>query len=91
MSTYLDSGVPSVGGKAVLIHEFKIGDSDEPDLIANMVIAGWLEQNRIGQWIYENNIPLTTRIVSNTNRWYPTVEVFANLTEKQLTEYYLIK
>ena len=91
MSTYLDMGGPSVGGKTVLVYEFKIGDTDEPDVIANMVIIGWLEENRIGKWIFENKIPLSTRIVSNTNNWQPVVEVYATLTEIQQTQYYLIK
>lgn len=91
MSTYLDLGEPSAGGKTVLIYEFKIGDTDEPDLIANMIIAGWLEKNRVGQWIYENKIPLNTRIVTKMSMYHPVVEVYATLTEKQQTEYYLIK
>jgi len=91
VSTYLDLGEPSVGGKTILVHEFKIGDTDEPDMIANMIIAGWLDENRIGKWIFENKIPLSTRVVSNTNSWHPVVEVYATLTEIQQTEYYLIK
>lgn len=91
MSTYLDLGEPSVGGKTVLVHEFKIGDTDEPDLIANMIIATWLDESRIGQWIYENKIPLSTRIVTKMSMYYPMVEVYATLSETQQTEYYLIK
>ena len=91
MSTYLDLGEPSTGGKTVIVHEFKIGDFDEPDLIANMVIAEWLKKNRVGQWIYENKIPLSTKIVPRMSTHYPVVEVYATLSEKQQVEYFLIK
>jgi len=91
LSTYLDLGEPSAGGKNVLVYEFKIGDTDEPDLIANMVIADWLEHNRIGCWILDNKISLNTRIVTKMSMFNPMVEVYATLTDQQQTEYYLIK
>ena len=91
MSTYLDLGEPSAGGKTILVYEFKIGDTNEPDLIANMIIATWLDDNRIGQWFYENKIPLESRIVTKMSMYYPMVEVYATLSDEQLTEYYLIK
>lgn len=91
MSIYLDLDGPLVGGETILVHEFKISDTDEPDLIASMVIADWLDKDRIGQWIYENKIPVQSKIVTKMSMYYPMVEVYAVLTDIQLTEYYLIR
>lgn len=99
MSIYLDSGEPSAGGNNVLIYEFKISQPGEHDLIANMVIADWLEHNRIGRWILDNKIPLNTRIVTkqtalinpNFSMYHPVIEVYATLSESQQVEYFLIR
>ena len=94
MSTYLDSAEQSAGGKKlnrVLVHQFKIGDVDEPDIIANIILSDWLEKDRIGQWIWRNHIPLQTCTVSSELDFFPMIKVYADLEEIQLTEYYLIK
>lgn len=99
MSTYLDSGEPSAGGNNVLVYEFKISQRGEHDLIANMVIADWLEHNRIGRWILSNKIPLSTRIVTKQtalinpkfSMYHPVIEVYATLSESQQVEYFLIR
>lgn len=39
----------------LIVHEFKVGDSEDPNVIAQFSAREWLENTPAGQWLIKNN------------------------------------
>lgn len=75
--------------KTVIVHEFSMGDVDDPDLYAAQPLCEW-EQSEIGQWVIKNacNTPTWHRIVDHTSFGYK-YQIRAKLMGPALTEWLL--
>ena len=41
--------------KEIVVYKFKVGDSEDPDIIAHFNARKWLEETPAGQWLIKNN------------------------------------
>lgn len=72
-----------------LVHKFKIGDVDEPDLYAAQEVDRWINSD-LGQWIKKQSVkPL--HFTSNFDHPYYGYQyaIFAYLTNVQITYFEL--
>ena len=83
----LDNKVEEV--KTVVVHEFTMGDVDDPDLYAAQPLWEW-QQTEKGQWVMTHAIetPSWYRIPDNLQYGY-RYQIRAKLTGPRLTEYML--
>lgn len=69
------------------VHNFLMGDVDEPELYASAPLAKWQETDK-AKWLKENSkVDLTYCI--NPYQWGFMVEIYADLDHKRLTYYKL--
>ena len=71
----------------VLVHEIKMGDVDDPDLMIAAPIYEW-QQTGSGKYIMENSNPTAKWVRANSPNRYDfghTYSILAYLTEKQVT------
>jgi hypothetical protein len=75
--------------REVVVHEFTMGDVDDPDLYAAQPLWEW-QQSEQGQWIMENSVetPSWYRIPDTLQYGYK-FQVRAKLSGPRLTEYLL--
>lgn len=75
--------------KTVIVHEFSMGDVDDPDLYAAQPLCEW-EQSEIGQWVIKNafDTPTWHRIADQTMFGY-RYQIRAKLIGPALTEWLL--
>lgn len=75
--------------KTVIVHEFSMGDVDDPDLYAAQPLCEW-EQSEIGQWVIKNacDTPTWHRIADQTMFGY-RYQIRAKLMGAPLTEWLL--
>jgi len=75
--------------REVVVHEFTMGDVDDPDLYAAQPLWEW-QQSEKGQWIMENSVetPSWYRIPDTLQYGYK-FQVRAKLSGPRLTEYLL--
>lgn len=73
----------------IVVHRFRLGDVEDPDLYAADPILNW-EKSDQGKFVMENSI--------TTPKWYRQISfetmgwefaIVAELTSKKLTEFYL--
>jgi hypothetical protein len=77
--------------REVVVHEFTLGDVDDPDLYAAQPLYEW-EKSEAGQWIMENAVesPCWYRIPDSMQYGYK-YQVRAKLSGPRLTEFLLRK
>jgi len=77
--------------REVVVHEFTMGDVDDPDLYAAQPLWEW-EKSEAGQWIMENAVesPCWYRIPDSMQYGYK-YQVRAKLSGPRLTEFLLRK
>jgi hypothetical protein len=75
--------------KEITVHSFKMGDVEDPDLMAAEPLWNW-QQSSHGQWVMSNAVetPVWHRMADPIN-WGHQYIITATFTEKKLTEYYL--
>ena len=75
--------------REVVVHEFTMGDVEDPDLYAAEPLWKW-QQSEIGQWVMENAVetPSWYRIPDTLQYGYK-FQVRAKLMGPRLTEYLL--
>jgi hypothetical protein len=75
--------------KTVVVHEFRMGDVEDPDLMAGEPLWNW-QQSEQGQWIMKHAVetPIWSRLVDHTSFGW-VYRIAAKLTAKDLTYYYL--
>ena len=75
--------------REIVVHEFTMGDVDDPDLYAAQPLWEW-QQSEKGQWIMENSVetPSWYRIPDTLQYGYK-FQVRAKLSGPRLTEYLL--
>ena len=75
--------------REIVVHEFTMGDVDDPDLYAAQPLWEW-QQSEQGQWITENSVetPSWYRIPDTLQYGYK-YQVRAKLSGPRLTEYLL--
>ena len=73
----------------VVVHRFRVGDAEDPDLYAAEPILEW-ERQPSGKFIMENAIetPVWHRQLDQTTYGYQYI-IVAELEKKKLSEYYL--
>lgn len=73
----------------VVVHRFRVGDAEDPDLYAAEPILEW-ERQPSGKFIMENAIetPVWHRQLDHTTYGYQYI-IVAELEKKKLSEYYL--
>jgi hypothetical protein len=72
-----------------VVHEFRVGDSEDPDLYAADPISQW-EHSAAGKWIMKNSKPVASwhRRLDHLTYGH-RYEIRAYLTPKQLTYFEL--
>jgi hypothetical protein len=75
--------------REIVVHEFTMGDVDDPDLYAAQPLWEW-QQSEQGKWIMENSVetPSWYRIPDTLQYGYK-FQVRAKLSGPRLTEYLL--
>ena len=75
--------------REIIVHEFTMGDVDDPDLYAAQPLWEW-QQSEQGQWIMKNSVetPSWYRIPDTLQYGYK-FQVRAKLSGPRLTEYLL--
>ena len=75
--------------KTVIVHRFRMGDVEDPDLLAGEPLWKW-QQSDQGKWVMEHAVetPIWNRIV-DTNSFGWQYQIAAKLRAKDLTYYYL--
>ena len=75
--------------KIVVVHEFSMGDVEDPDLYAAQPLSEW-EHSERGQWIMKNacDIPTWHRMADHTSFGY-RYKITAKLMGPALTEWLL--
>jgi hypothetical protein len=75
--------------KTVVVHEFSLGDVEDPDLYAAQPLYDW-EHSERGQWVMNNacDIPTWYRMADPTSYGYK-YQIRAKLTGPALTEWLL--
>lgn len=83
----IDNRVEEV--KEIVVHEFMMGDVEDPDLYAGEPLWKW-QQSEMGQWIMEHAIetPSWYRIPDTMQYGYK-YQIRAKLSGPRLTEYLL--
>jgi len=73
----------------IVVHTFKLGDVEDPDLYAAEPLVQF-EQSPKGKWVLENStdIPVWSRSVDGLG-WGWTYKITADLKESALTEWLL--
>lgn len=73
----------------VLLHEFKLGDVEDPEIFASQPIYEW-QQTELGKWCMEHaeDIHWTTDI--NPNYYGYAIRIFGELEGKHLTYFQLL-
>lgn len=77
--------------REVVVHEFSMGDVEDPDLYAATPLIEW-EKSDIGQWVMKNaaDTPSWHRMVDHVSYGYK-YQIRAKLMGPALTEYLLRK
>jgi hypothetical protein len=76
--------------KEIVVHTFRMGDVDDPDLYAAEPIYQW-QKSDAGKWVMENycnEAPIWHRHADPTHFGY-TYTISATFEDKKLTEFYL--
>jgi hypothetical protein len=75
--------------KTVVVHEFSLGDVEDPDLYAAEPLIAW-EKSDLGQWVMKNacDTPTWHRIADPVSYGYK-YRITAKLTGPELTEWLL--
>lgn len=75
--------------RTIVVHEFSMGDVEDPDLYAADPLIKW-EQSEIGQWVMEHAVetPSWYRIPDTLQYGYK-YQIRAKLSGPRLTEYLL--
>ena len=75
--------------KTVIVHEFQMGDVDDPDLYAAEPLLAW-EKSDVGQWVIKNSedTPTWYRLADPTSYGY-RYQITAKLMGSSLTEWLL--
>ena len=73
----------------IVVHEFQMGDVEDPDLYAAQPLWEW-QKSDAGKYIMENSIeaPSYHRCLDNLTYGYKYA-IIAELEKKKLSEYYL--
>ena len=73
----------------VIVHRFRMGDVEDPDLYAAEPLYNW-QKSPQGEWVMENSVepPVWHRMADLANYGHKYV-ITATFVEKKLTEYYL--
>lgn len=73
----------------ICVHEFSVGDVEDPDIIAGEPLWNW-QQSDVGQWIMANAVepPYWTRIL-DYNSWGHRYKIMARLSEPNIVFYRL--
>lgn len=73
----------------IVVHKFRVGDAEDPDLYAADPILQW-EKSEAGQFIMNNAIepPIWQRSLDYASYGY-TYAIIAELEKKKLSEFYL--
>jgi len=74
----------------VLLHEFKMGDVEDPEIFAAGPIYDW-QQTDEGKWAMENAEDIHWVTANDVAHWGYTIRIFGNLSEKHATFYTLKK
>lgn len=71
--------------KTIVVHTFRMGDVDDPDLYAAVPILKW-EKSEVGTWVMERaaEVPSWHRRIDPFNYGY-TYEIRATLSGQDLT------
>lgn len=75
----------------VIVHKFKMGDVDDPDLYAAQPLHDW-EQSEVGQWVMNNAIetPMWKRLAGGEYRSHGyEYQIVAKFTPENYTYYSL--
>lgn len=73
----------------VLVHEFLMGDNEDPEIYAAEPIYNW-QQSDSGRWVMEHSCPEPSWTVSLDHNIYGyKVRIVANLTDEQRTFFQL--
>lgn len=69
----------------VLVHEFTVGDTEDPDLIAGFSIQDW-QKSEQGRWVYDNCVesPYWVRMMDHL-AWGYQYRIFARMTKQNET------
>lgn len=80
----------AVEKQTILALEFKVGDVEDPDLVADEHIAVW-QMGKMGSWLMEN-ADETVRVnrIFNEEQYHHEYQVFVNLSGPALTAYHLM-
>ncbi len=75
--------------KTIVVHEFSMGDVDDPDLYAAQPLSEW-ERSEKGQWIMKNSCDTPTWYrMADMNSFGYRYQIRAKLMGPALTEYLL--
>lgn len=74
--------------KKLLVHEFRLGDCEDPEIYAAQPIYEWQQTDK-GKWIMEHAHDPTFHIVTSPMSYQYIVRITAELDGPRLTEYYL--
>jgi len=74
-----------------VLHEFRMGDNDDPEIYAAGSIWEW-QQTEAGQWCMKNCVPdsVTWGLGVDPHNYGYRVHIYGDMAEPDLT-YYLVK
>ena len=78
----------AVGFSDVVVHEFPMGDVEDPDLFAAQPLWEW-QQSEAGKWVMENAVetPYWMRAIDQFN-WGHNYKIMARLSDQNQTYYH---
>jgi len=76
--------------QTILAFECKVGDVEDPDLVADYHISGW-QQGKMGSWLIENcDEKVQVNRIFNEEHDHHEYQVFVTLSGPALTAYHLM-
>ena len=80
----------AVEKQTILAFECKVGDVEDPDLVADYHISGW-QQGKMGSWLIENcDEKVQVNRIFNEEQYHHEYQVFVTLSGPALTAYHLM-
>ena len=74
--------------KKMLLHTFKLGDVEDPEVYAASPIYEW-QQTEAGKWVMEHSIDPTFHIFTDAVTYGYVISITAHITPKRWTEFCL--
>jgi len=75
----------------VIVHRFRIGDVEDPEMMASFIIEEWFKEDKIGKWLNKIDPVVTANWQFDESGLCYNFQVFAYLEEKDYTYFCLLK